>query len=360
MKLFFISDIHGNQFALKSVLEYAKSIKSDMIFCAGDITGYFTGVNEVIQLLKQYNVKSIIGNHDAFLLGLLPISQNKSYYSSFIRTEQIISPESRKWLKSLKRHLDIRVKNFNATVYHGGPNDLFNEYVYPDKLNYRDWSSNHSDCFVFGHTHLQFGVNVLNKIFINPGAVGLPRNGDFRAHGISYDIDTNTLIDHRVVYDLIGMLNYCVCDEFVNRIFFHNIFFGRSSNRELKENEYPFLSEELVDFLNSEDINVINTKFGAILYNNNNTSSNNLLYLASYEDDTIELTSSNLYFTWKENYFPEISSDKFSQQNFVENSSGNYYLKVYENRTLFNSTSWGDVKNAFELIKKYDLRNVKI
>src|SRR4051812_1577171 len=124
MKLFFISDIHGNQFALKRILSYAtEEINADMIFCLGDISGYLTGINEVIKLLKEYDVKTILGNHDAFLLNTLPIDKNKSYYSSFLKTKQTISPESFKWLKGLNESMSITTGNFKMELYHGGPSD---------------------------------------------------------------------------------------------------------------------------------------------------------------------------------------------------------------------------------------------
>lgn len=359
MKLFFISDVHGNQFALKRILSYAREeINADMIFCLGDISGYLTGINEVVELLKEYEVKTILGNHDAFLLDTLPIDKNKPYYSSFLKTKQTISPEAFNWLRGLKESMSVTIGNFKMELYHGGPSDLLNQYVYPDRLRKPEWVFSNSDCFAFGHTHLQFGVKLFGKIFINPGSIGLPRNGDYRAHGILYDVSTKELSEHRVKYDLNVLLDYYKKDESVNPIFLHNVHFGRSSSKKIKDNVLPFLSGNIVDTLNARTIKTINTSYGAIIFYDDSSFSN-LLYIASFEDGTIELTSSTLSFKWENHFFNKNNADGLLNVNLAQNPAGSYLRLVYENMKLFDSNILNDIENAIELMKKYELKNVK-
>ncbi|MDB5130266.1 MAG: phosphodiesterase, family [Mucilaginibacter sp.] len=359
MKIFFISDIHGNQFALERILIHAKQIGSDLIYCCGDLSGYFTGVNEIIELLKQYKVKSILGNHDAFLLGLLPISKEKPYYTAWLKTKDIVSSSSYNWLKKLNATSKYTSGNTNIELYHGGPKDLYNQYIYPSSLNnFMDFFKN-SNVFVFGHTHLQFAINLSNKLFINPGSVGLPRNGDYRAHGISFNTNNNELIDHRIDYDIVPALQKYQNDKFINPIFLHNIHFGRSSKKRLKNNHSLFLLKNTVNALKETSIKAINTKFGAILSVNNNSPYNNLLYVASYEDDTVEITSSTLHFSWKNAFVSKTVNDELLWDNLVENSAGIYYRKIYQNKKLFNYNALEDIENAFQLLGKYQIQNVK-
>ncbi len=63
-KTAFISDLHGNYPALEAVLKDidAKGIKN--IICLGDVVGYYSMINEVIETLHKRKIPTIMGNHD--------------------------------------------------------------------------------------------------------------------------------------------------------------------------------------------------------------------------------------------------------------------------------------------------------
>ena len=64
MRILVISDIHANQAALESVLANAGEI--DAAWCVGDLVGYGSDPNEVIDRIRQLpNLLCLIGNHDA-------------------------------------------------------------------------------------------------------------------------------------------------------------------------------------------------------------------------------------------------------------------------------------------------------
>ncbi|MBF4269218.1 metallophosphatase family protein, partial [Vibrio anguillarum] len=63
-----ITDIHGNYEALKEVLKKIDSLGISDIYCLGDIVGYYTQVNECCDELRRRNVKSILGNHDWYMI----------------------------------------------------------------------------------------------------------------------------------------------------------------------------------------------------------------------------------------------------------------------------------------------------
>jgi predicted phosphodiesterase len=62
MKIGIISDVHSNIVALKKVLSKLKDI--EMIIHAGDVVGYNPYPNETIQVFREKNIFSILGNHD--------------------------------------------------------------------------------------------------------------------------------------------------------------------------------------------------------------------------------------------------------------------------------------------------------
>jgi len=65
MKVGIISDVHSNIYGLNSVITELRD--SDIILCAGDITGYYAFVNEVFEVLDRYDIQFIRGNHDEYL-----------------------------------------------------------------------------------------------------------------------------------------------------------------------------------------------------------------------------------------------------------------------------------------------------
>lgn len=358
MKLFFIADIHGNQFALKRILEHASDINSDMIFCTGDMGGYFTGINEVVELLKSYQVKSIIGNHDAFILGMLPINQDKAYYKSYVKSRDTISVSSLNWLTGLTGAATYSAGINQIQLYHGGPANHLNEYIYPDMLPALETNVfDGADVIAFGHTHLQFALKQHNKLFINPGSVGLPRNGDVRAHGMFYDTDTGEITDYRLAYDVGAMIDHYLNDQTIDPMFFHNVNFGRSSKRKLKTHPQLFLSAELASHIQSKNLNVINTKFGAVLWNDK-ASNGNMIYIASYEDDSIVLTTSTLNFGWQHNFSLQTNYQPASR--LVKDMAGTYCSITYASEIDFNASILADIESVICLIENHPIKNVKI
>lgn len=359
MKLFFIGDIHGNEFALKRVLEYAKVINSDIIVCSGDISGYFTGTDQVVELLKKYKVRSILGNHDAFLLDIIPANSAKSYYQAYEKTKNQLSEMAYNWLCSLNCTLDFSEENTSFKVFHGGPADAYNQYVFPNAIDAAAFENEDSDIFVFGHTHLQFVIKLEDKIFINPGSVGLPRNGDFRAHGISFDTDSRTFEEHRISYDINGFFDKYSTDTSINKKFFHNINFGRSSNKPLKNRTGLFFEEAEVRLLQFNGFEIINTRFGAVLSNGSMSGIENLLYVASYDDETIEITSNTLLFDWQLAFLKE-RNPEFVGVAFANDNAGIYYRRVLLDEFELRNNLKLIIENSFNITNKTIYKNVKI
>ena len=64
MKFAVISDIHGNIDALQTVLEDINKHDVQNIYCAGDLVGYGPNPNEVIQLIREKDIQTVLGNYD--------------------------------------------------------------------------------------------------------------------------------------------------------------------------------------------------------------------------------------------------------------------------------------------------------
>ena len=64
MKIAVISDIHSNVYALNEVLVDIRNRNVDMIVCTGDLVGYGTRPNEVIETLRKEKIITIIDDYD--------------------------------------------------------------------------------------------------------------------------------------------------------------------------------------------------------------------------------------------------------------------------------------------------------
>jgi len=220
MRTLVISDIHANSTALEAVLNEAAGI--DEVWCLGDLVGYGPDPNECINRIKDLpKVSCVIGNHDAALLGQIDINSfNRDARTSNEWTRSVITPENLQFLHSLPEKI---IKD-EVTLVHGSPRNPTWEYLmdlYTATINFNHFKT--PFCFV-GHTHLPISflmkedeetqkiswelisgdTNIIlgNRMIINPGSVGQPRDQDFRAAYAIYNTETKIWEAHRVEYDI--------------------------------------------------------------------------------------------------------------------------------------------------------------
>ena len=67
MKFALLSDVHSNSFALQAVLNAVKKKNIDTLIMTGDFVGYYFWPAKVFELLKDWNVVAVRGNHDRML-----------------------------------------------------------------------------------------------------------------------------------------------------------------------------------------------------------------------------------------------------------------------------------------------------
>lgn len=193
MKIAFISDIHGNFEALRAVLAEIDRLGAKHIYCAGDVVGYYSQVNECCEALRERDIPCVMGNHDWYMAGggFCPRSRSVNDCLEYLR--KVIEPSHIDWLRSfpVMRHIG------EISLVHGGWADPIDEYLKPS-AEYFDRVE--GTIFVSGHTHWQTVQHYNDKLYCNPGSVGQPRDGDPRAAFAIYESGEFTL--HRVEYDM--------------------------------------------------------------------------------------------------------------------------------------------------------------
>jgi phosphoesterase, MJ0936 family len=196
MKIGLIADVHANVVALKAVLEDMGKV--DVILCAGDIVGYNPYPNETVELLKKYKVKCVRGNYDNAVITGDTQWFNPVANQTIKWTSDHLTRDSLRFLETLPEHIDLN----GLTVSHGSPNRL-EEFVFENDHERfcQIFDPFNAKVVVFGHTHAAMEEACGDKIILNPGSVGQPRDGDPRAcYGI-YDTETKKFEIRRVAYD---------------------------------------------------------------------------------------------------------------------------------------------------------------
>lgn len=202
MKIGIIADIHSNIYGLQAVLQELENI--DTILCAGDIVGYYTFVNEVFDELRKRNIKCILGNHDAYLLGRLDLlSFNPSARASLLFTRDNIAKNNLDYLENIgKAHLDIEIDGLKISIRHGSPWNELEEYIYPDYLKFERFQQIEADLVILGHTHWPMIKRVGKVMVLNPGSCGQPRDYNPQASYAIFDTKTRDVIIKRIEYDV--------------------------------------------------------------------------------------------------------------------------------------------------------------
>ena len=191
MQIGIISDVHGNLAALDAILEVFEEKNIEKIVCLGDMIGYFHQSIEVLDRLMDLDIDAICGNHEAYLLGSLTYAQERAEIYNLEYVKQSISSKALHWLSSLPSSLILSFNNKKISFYHGSPWNPLEDYIYPDYPDFEKFRSMDSDIICLGHTHYPLYKKIGNTIVMNPGSVGLPRNGTEMAHAAIINFESD-------------------------------------------------------------------------------------------------------------------------------------------------------------------------
>jgi predicted phosphodiesterase len=227
VRILLLSDIHANLEALEASLATAPSF--DLVANLGDIVGYGASPNEVADRSHSLGEIFVRGNHDKAATGLQELDDfNPLAAAAAIWTRDQLTAEHYDWLHALPQG-PIPLEGFpQAQLVHGSPGD---EDVYIVSIGDAlvPLLADSTALTFFGHTHLQGGffangssadgfrpeyrtvgqaesvslqLKPDTRYMINPGSVGQPRDGDWRAAFALFDTEAQLIHYHRTPYNL--------------------------------------------------------------------------------------------------------------------------------------------------------------
>ena len=221
-----VSDIHANLEALTIVLEDIKKRGIEDIVCLGDIIGYGPNPLECLETAMGFRW-SLMGNHEeAVLYGAVGFNPKAKMAIDWTRDQLNLASDSAERRNKRWKFLG-ELKNSNEDLglefVHGSPRDPVREYIFPtdvlDHEKLKDVFAHVQRACLMGHTHLPgviteggkfmppkedgFSFEVPTegeKILLNVGSVGQPRDGDYRACYVT--LEGRTITWHRLDYDV--------------------------------------------------------------------------------------------------------------------------------------------------------------
>jgi putative phosphoesterase len=175
-----ISDIHGNELALRRVLDDIHSSGVDQIACLGDVATLGPCPSEVLALIKEACDFFILGNHDEYLLDAKSIEQHTT--SALIVAEvehcrSVLSQGEVEFVRSFEQRVTLPLAGDRSLLlFHGSPQsnncDLVSET--PDAELDQHLVGQAELVLACGHTHIQMLRQHRGRLLVNPGSVGLP------------------------------------------------------------------------------------------------------------------------------------------------------------------------------------------
>lgn len=201
MRVGVFSDIHGNIKAFEKCLDFLHLQKVDKLIFLGDAVGYLPFGAQVLNRLKENNVECIKGNHEAMLLGLLPVKEKNNEVYRLGQQKNKLNEDLIQYIQSWEDAVRLEVKGKKFYFVHGSPGNQLTGYVYPD-TDLSPFRDIEYDVVVMGHTHYPFLREEYGKIFINPGSVGLPRDVSGYSCLAIINTDPFNVLHYRIKFDI--------------------------------------------------------------------------------------------------------------------------------------------------------------
>lgn len=188
-KVLLFGGVYSNLQALEKLKSIAEknNIPPENCICTGDIVGYCAQPEETIQLFKLWGAKSIAGNVeiqlregaedcgcdfrkgsrcDGFSQLWYPYAQSK------------LSKSSLDFIKEIPDHIQFTYAEKKTIVVHGSWTNV-SEFIFkstPWEVKQSTFEATKSDLIIAGHCGLPFKQIENEKLWINPGVIGMPAN----------------------------------------------------------------------------------------------------------------------------------------------------------------------------------------
>jgi putative phosphoesterase len=181
MKVVIISDIHGNYDALRALPE-----EYDELWVLGDLLNYGPEPTKVVAEIMNKASVVVRGNHDDAVVSADAPPWKARWRVTAETTKQftasVLSNEQKAFIHSLPLHTTVEREGTTFFLTHATPSDPLYGHHSPDSEEWaREVEAAASDVLLVGHSHIPFTRTIGDRVLLNPGSIGQPRNGHYRA-----------------------------------------------------------------------------------------------------------------------------------------------------------------------------------
>ncbi len=155
--------------------------------CTGDIVAYGADAEACVELVRGAADHAVMGNCEESLASAkadcgcgFPEGSACQRLSSvwFAHADRQISPESRNWMATLPRRMDLQIGRARLAVVHGGVEQI-NQFIFAStsgKIKASQLDHAEVDGVIGGHCGVPFSQSFAGRLWHNSGAVGMPAN----------------------------------------------------------------------------------------------------------------------------------------------------------------------------------------
>lgn len=238
MRVLILSDIHANLVALETVLGEAEG-HYDALWCLGDVVGYGPRPNECVEIVREQASLCVMGNHDWAVLGRPGINVddfNPQARQAVLWTREQLTADNRTYLDSLSDVPIHPADSPNILVTHASPREPVWEYVLTPSVAMENFAEFDEQLCFLGHTHkpaifrwrlaqndtsrngmrpvtvdylqppvgqeVHLDTSSAQRLIVNPGSVGQPRDNDARAAYAILDLEQRSYRQMRTPYPI--------------------------------------------------------------------------------------------------------------------------------------------------------------
>jgi putative phosphoesterase len=182
MRILLLADIHANWAALQAINE-----PHDICLVLGDLVDYGLEPTPCIDWVRRKAHHVVRGNHDHGMAQDVAVGVRQSGFKHLTAmtralTRAMLGEEDLRYLSRLPASRMLTLENTRFLLVHATPRDPLDEYAPADPEFWgRRLQNVDADVICVGHTHHPYVLEVGDKLVINPGSVGQPRDGDPRA-----------------------------------------------------------------------------------------------------------------------------------------------------------------------------------
>lgn len=226
MRALLISDVHGNIDALRAIeRQWDNGLPQfDQILCLGDLVDYGPDAKAVIEWVRSHATDVVRGNHDHAMATGEPCESAPAYLEASVitrdRLRATLTRDEIDFLGGLPLTRSVGDDQRLWHMVHAVPANPLHDYVVPDAPDVR-WRNALGELVgqrvLLGHTHLAFARPSGGEVIVNPGSIGMPKDGNRNG---SYAVIRDGAVQFlRIAYDPEPMIGRLRALDLPERVF---------------------------------------------------------------------------------------------------------------------------------------------